>query len=100
MRELALGIFGISVLLSCVNMGLTLHMIGRINEKLPPDKQRRAPFVGLNGKALHDVYAQMYPDSSLHLTIYRLSRYVLIIGTIGITLLLVSLWRQDRVGAI
>jgi hypothetical protein len=90
MRELALAVFGVSIILSCVNMILTLRMIGRINEKLPPDKQMMLPFVGLDGKSLRDMYAHMYPDGHLHLTICRLSRYVLIIGLTGLVLLLLS----------
>lgn len=69
MRELALAMIGMSLLLSWVNMGLTFRMVGRINAKLPTGEQMTLPFVRSDWKTLHRQYAEMYPGGDLHLKI-------------------------------
>lgn len=96
MRETALVLFGVGIVLSWLSMHFMLRMISRINDKLPSNQQLTIPFVRLSWKVLSRMYARMYPDGDLHLKISRLSRWAIAFHGVGIVLLIISLRRLDH----
>jgi hypothetical protein len=93
MRELAFGLIGIGVILSWLSMLLTLFMISKINDKLPPNERLTIPFVRVSGSQLRRMYAQFYPDGRIHIKVRLLSATALLTGIAG-TLLLVNSLRS------
>ena len=96
MRELAMCVIALAMVVSGIATVLMIRMIGKINDRLPPNERIIIPFAGLNPKALRDRYAAMYPEGDLHLRVWKLSRFAVITQLLGLALLLVSLWRLDH----
>lgn len=84
----AVALLAIGAVLQAINSCFLLRMIGKLNDKLPPDRQLSTLFGFRPWKVLYRMYGDLYPDDDLHVRVQRLAYVAFTVHLGGVAALL------------